>query len=211
MIGLAYKPALALLAAALGVGLAIRGEPGPEELARMKRAALDARIETRAVHLDPAEVLELVHDRRVPVDLFDLRSEADYNLFHLLDAQRVPPERFADPARWPRMRPLALKILIANDEAEAERVWRWLEASGVRGAYVLAGGVNLWLAVFRDGQEGARPAAEGDGRLRHRFEAALGARHPFARPERSAVAGRAFEEKAEMLTTVVELAGGCGG
>ena len=42
--------------------------------------------------------------------------------------------------------------ILAGDEARAEEAWRTLRAQGVRHVYVLAGGLNLWLDVFRTGE-----------------------------------------------------------
>ena len=211
MIG--WKVALAATAALASAGLALVGEPGPTELVAFKRVELDAKLADRSVHLDPAEVLSLMRNKQVRLHLLDVRDEVDFNRFHLTDSKRVRAERLRSGELQKTLHPLALKIVISNDEARAEKAWRLLEATGVRGAYVLAGGANLWVEVFRDGKIDAQPlpTAGRDDTLRHGFDFALGGRHPFSRPTIDAAEGRSYEEKAELLTKVKKLAGGCGG
>ena len=85
----------------------------------------------------------------------------------------------------PTVSPEAVVVVMSNDERAANG----LEASGRVldvNTYVLAGGVNRWLDLYRDRQAnvpGQQVVAEGDDTLRHRFEQALGSRTPEARPE----------------------------
>lgn len=211
MIG--WKGILAGVAIAIGVGLAIVGEPGPAELAQFKRAELDAKLDARSVFLDPAEVLGLMRNKQVRLHLLDVRDERDFNLFHLTDAKHVALDEFRSGAVQQRLHPLALKIVISNDEARAIEAWRLLEATGIRGSYILEGGANLWVDVFRDGHldaHGGSNVEQGDD-FRHHFVAALGGRHSFSRPHVDAVSERSFEPRAELLTNVKKLSGGCGG
>lgn len=208
---IAIKPALFSVALLLGAGLALVGEPTHEDRLAELAAAQDATLASRKLHLDPAEVNGLVHNKQVKVQLLDVRDEGAYNLFHLIDSQHVDPASFRHPQIAKRLDPKSLKILIANDEAKAEAAWRDLNAEHIRDVYILAGGVNLWLQVFEQGQRQAQPKlAQSTGELRHSFTAALGARHPAAYPDEALTEGRDFKKKAKMLTKVVKLAGGCG-
>ena len=75
----------------------------------------------------------------------------------------------------------AIKVVMGNDEARAEQGYRLLRAQGARNVYVLAGGINLWLDLFRDGRVDAQPVPADDS-LRHEFAQALGERYEVARP-----------------------------
>lgn len=201
---------LAFSAVAAAVAIALLGEPGPVELAEFKEAKLTETLIGRHRHLDPAEVLSLMRNKQVRLHLIDVRDERDFNLFHLVDAIRVPISDLEAGTAQTKFHPLALKIVMSNDEARAEAAWRLIEATGVRGAYILEGGINLWLEVFRHRRSDAASQL-GQDDLRHKFTAALGSGYSYARPEVDAAHGRTFSEKATLLTTVAKLAGGCGG
>lgn len=208
------KLGLAGAAALAGVGLALVGQPDVDDHLRWRAAELDATLEARTVHLDPAEVNTLLHEAGTAVQVIDVREEADFNLFHLVDSRRVDLSALRDPSVRGRLDPKALKVFVANGEARAEQAWRIVSAAGIRDAYVLAGGITTWLAIYRDGrvQAPAQPPEPAQVEAaRASFEAALGHRYPFARPKVATAADRAFEEKAKRLTKVAQPAGGCGG
>ena len=103
-----------------------------------------------------------------------------------------------------------LRVVVANDEAEAEEAWTLLWAQGYRNAYVLAGGLNFWLDLFQDGapKDAALPAPS--ARMRHTFTRALGGRWPASRPPLEAAEGRTFERKAKVVAPAAAGGGGCG-
>ena len=199
-----------LIAAA---ALALHGQPGPaERLARLE-PELEALLSERRVQLDPAELLGLMHDNRLTLRILDVRDEAEFNLFHLLDAQRVEPEELARTAPPPGLPPEAVVVVVSADEQRATLAWRRLRASGVRQAYLLGGGLNLWLDVFRAGRTDAVPAvgvSAGAERLRHDFDAALGQRWPWSRPPAEAAAQRPFTPRVQVQRARRGEGGGCG-
>ncbi len=201
---------LACVALSTAAALALTGQPTLQDKAQAMAGGLDTIVQGRSIHLDPAELNQLMHDSQVRLQLFDVRPEAAFNVFHLRDARRVRREDMQQLSSQPRFDAKALKVFIAADEADAERAWRYAAAAGVPNIYVLDGGVNLWLAVFRDHQIDARTADASRG-LGAGFRAALGDRHPFALPAIQASQGRAFEVKARRLSTATKPAGGCGG
>lgn len=206
------EPVLAGVALAAGVGLLLVPQPDVDEKMRMKATELSAKLDSRQIHLDPAEVNVLLHDGQVITQLIDVRSEADFNLFHLVDAQRLSLDDLRTPEVQATLNPKALKIFVANGEPQAEAAWKIVTASGINDAYVLAGGLDLWLSIYRDRHLDAAPRTSGDpAAALARFERALGDRYPYARPSLHAQEGREFEEKAKRLSKVSKPAGGCGG
>lgn len=197
--------ALLVLAA---LGLVARGEPTVADRLAWRADELDARLAAREVQADPAEVLALLHDGRAPVRVLDVRDEAEWNAFHLRDALRVSLDDL-DRGRAPALPAGAIVVVTSNDEARAEDAWRRLVVLGVPNVYVLAGGVNLWLDVFREGRLDAAPAA-GDDRLRHGFPAALGGRWAEGRPAVDAAAGRTFTPHVKGARRAKMAGGGCG-
>lgn len=197
------------------------------ERVRLLAPEHDAALSSRASHLDPMEVAGLMHQEirgkpaRFHLVLLDLREESEFNRFHLVDARRTSLARlrgeegraFADPRHA-----TSIQVLMSDDEAGAEAAWRLLKAHGAAHVYVLSGGVNLWLDVFREGRLDAQPArgAGATDRMRHAFPSSLGERYPFARPSEGAylrwtrTKARPFEAHVQPVTRAGKASGGCG-
>lgn len=166
-----------------------------------------------AVHIDPAELLKMMYNNQVRLKLLDVRSETDFNVFHLLDAERVAPADL--DADWvaKNVTPETVVVVMSNDERAADEAWKRLAVEPNVNAYVLAGGVNRWLDLYRDKQAnvpGAQAPVTGDDTLRHRFTASLGERPAVARPDRKELAERSVKSKVKVLGPVRALGGGCG-
>jgi rhodanese-related sulfurtransferase len=181
-----------------------------EDRLRWLAPDLEAKIASREVAVHPAEVLGLRHNRQLRLVILDVRSEADFNLFHLVDAIHVPPADLTQ-ARVRRLPQNAVKVVISNDEAGAVQAWKRLVAEGMVNVYYMAGGINLRLDIYKDGDAEARPKESGDDRLRHPFALARGAHSPFADPDRRTAPRRAFEKKVKGLALAEPPKGGCGG
>jgi hypothetical protein len=80
-------------------------------------------------------------------------------------------------------------------------------------AYVLAGGINRWLAIYSRHMPnipGPEVASSGHDSLRHSFDAALGDPCDTSRPKQDLAAQRPFTSKVKVLTPVRAEGGGCG-
>ena len=176
--------AAVLLAAAVGV--AALGQPTPEQRFHAS-PGLQQLVRDRAVFVHAAEVVALRNDLNMQVDLLDLRSEHDFNLFHVGGARRVDPAALETPAELKRLRDrpaTSVAFLVSNDEEHSAAAWKRLVALGVPNLYVVEGGMNRWLELFPVAACVAEkaPAAELEG-PRWRFAYATGASLPSARPE----------------------------
>ncbi len=111
---------------------------------------------------------------------------------------------------------------MSNDEREADEAWRRLAVQLNLGSfvtkgegnrvYILAGGLNRWLDLYRDGKTdapGPDVPANGNDLCRHRFTAALGARVSLARPEANVI-DRKFQSKVKVVSAKRAAGGGCG-
>jgi len=146
---LAWAGAGVLLAA--GLVLAARGDPGPEQRWRWLPAAIRQQVAERAVLASPAEVVALRKDTALRVEMLDLRSEHDFNLFHVGGAERVTRADLTTPARLRRLLeapPSTITFLADNGEGPALEVWKDLRSRGVANLYVLEGGMNRWLELY---------------------------------------------------------------
>ena len=202
--------AVLLLAAS---GLAWYGQPGPLEKWQFLAPELQPRLDHREVQIEPGELTELMHDDHLDLHIVDVRTERDWNLFHLWGAQRITlSELPAHRERFAHLPGNGVIVLVSNDEIQATEAWKLLMSIAQKpNAYILAGGINRWLNEFSaDGPSLASDATRPpDGSLHHPFKWALGSRHPAALPELHGVADREFTRKVKLQKRIVR-SGGCG-
>jgi rhodanese-related sulfurtransferase len=183
---LRYYSAAALVLVAIVV-LAL-GQP---TLAQ-KWAAMEAQktplLEQRTVQIHPGELLASQGDDKLNLIMLDVRSEADYNLFHIHGAVNVPLENLLTvvPTLLTQAQTSSstVVVLMSNDETAATEAWKVLMAEAVPNVYILDGGINNWITVFGQQEAAIHPIATtvGDDQFRYTFEAALGDRYPAAAP-----------------------------
>jgi hypothetical protein len=187
------------------------GQPTLEEKWQQMADTKEPLLDQREVQIHPGELLHLVHDTAHPLVMLDVRSEKDYNLFHLKDAKRVEPEQIRNIYRTvldPQNNPVV--VLMSNDERAATQAWKLLAAQKVPNIYILSGGINHWLTLF--GKEAAKSVSndESVGDLRFTFSMALGDRHPASEPDEHALPeGIQYESKVK-LAKKIRRQGGCG-
>jgi rhodanese-related sulfurtransferase len=194
------------------VGLIIIGQP--TTLDRWERIAPEktAVLADRAVQVHPAELLHYLHDANIKVLMLDVRSEADYNQFHILDAQRVPLEAIPELVPALHLEPAnAIFVLMSNDETAATEAWKILQAESVPNVYILEGGVNNWLTLFANDEFLATNprVPHADDQLAFVFPAALGARQFPAEPDPHKYAF-IYEPKVILQLKRAPSGGGCG-
>lgn len=202
-----------LLLAAAGA-LALHGQPDLEQKWAFMAPEYASRLEFREVYIDPAELLHLINNDYIELVIYDVRDERDWNMFHLVDAERVALRDL--PAQRNRLRALSelgVVVVVSNDEMLATRAWKRLMALAKPNVYILEGGINHWLNVYGAVDEehkshGATSLASPDGTLRHPFRLALGERHAAARPDEHRVPHREYTEKVRLLKKIAR-AGGC--
>ena len=202
------------IAAAVGLAMVtlLVGQPTLARRMAAEEPRLSARLQSRAAHIDPAELLTLVYDNAAPVLLLDVRNESDFNRFHLRDARRVTLADL-DAGKPADISPQAVVVVMSNDEQAADEAWKRLATRPGVNAYVLAGGVNRWLDLYREQRPDVAAAdqpSHGDEQLRHAIPALLGDRDPAARPPFKAAATRKFAAKVQLLGPVRARSGGCG-
>jgi rhodanese-related sulfurtransferase len=149
----------------------------------------EPRLTNREVQIHPGELLGLLEDNTLNTVLLDVRSEADYNLFHLKDATQTDLSDL--PGQIPALLNLpasSVVVLMSNDETQATEAWKILVGSSVPNVYLLEGGVNNWLTVFGPppGQADyalSQSTTLGEDELRYIFTIATGANTPLAQPD----------------------------
>ena len=211
---LSRDPKLRYAGAVAFVGIAavvlLVGHPTTEDkwnyIAEEKQPLLD----NREVYIHPGELLQLMYDDTRNLVMLDVRDEEDYNLFHIRDARRVTMEDLHMTALELQNLPLNTVIVaMCNNEVRSTTAWKHLVAEKTPNVYILQGGLNYWLDVFKHHQAQAEPPAVASDSLRHEFDAALGSNLPAAEPPEHELEHLEFTPKVKLAKNV-KRQGGCG-
>lgn len=194
-----------------------RSEPvkpaDPKSLMVSRVYSADEMLEKRLVFASPAEAFKARYLQAIKPVYLDVRSESDYNLYHLADSNNVPLERLGKIVPDLLSEPPAntVFITISNDEAAAIKAWKLLVASGVQNVYVLEGGINQWIATFGAKDAALKPlATAGDDQLRYTFAAALGDRYKSCAPSPIEYEHLDFQARIVLQLRRDKSGGGCG-
>jgi rhodanese-related sulfurtransferase len=193
------------------VALVVLGQPTNEDRWASVAAEKQPLLDERAVQIHPGELLDLSHDSAVKLVMLDVRDEADYNLFHILDSRHVPLEDLPGIVSDLHFEPEnAVFVVMSNDEAAATEAWKLLVAESVPNVYILEGGINNWIALFGDDDLTKNfNAGAGDDQLCYIFDSALGSRYSAAEPDPEAHE-LTYTPKVQLQVKRGPTSGGCG-
>jgi rhodanese-related sulfurtransferase len=198
----------------LAAGIAILGQPTTADRWQIMATEKQPLLEQRAYQIAPPELLHTMHEHKLNLVMIDVRDEADYNIFHLLDAKHIPldgiPDHIHDFIALP---PNTVFVVMSNDETAATEAWKTMTAESVPNVYILEGGINNWLDFYGTPYEEDFCAGEkenvADDELRYDFTIALGAGCPAAFPEPEKFEFE-FEPKIKLELKRAPSGGGCG-
>ena len=197
----------------LAVVVAIIGQPTTADRWNKLASVRAEDLKNREVYIHPGELLDTFHDHKLNLVMIDVRSEADYNLFHLLDADHISPEEIQDTIdEYIALPANTVIVVMSNDETTATEVWKTLTAQAVPNVYILSGGINNWLDTFATPfEEGfcGKITQAGDEELHYEFDAALGSNCPAAYPDHDEYHFE-YEKKIELDLKRAPVGGGCG-
>jgi rhodanese-related sulfurtransferase len=197
----------------LAVAIAIIGQPTTADRWNKLEAVRGDALTNREVYIHPGELLDTFHDHKLNLVMIDVRSEADYNLFHLLDAENITPAEIPESIDgFIAMPANTVFVVMSNDEVTSTEVWKTLTAQAVPNVYILSGGINQWLDTFatpyEEGVYGDTTEA-GVEELHYEFDAALGSNCPAAYPDHDEY-HLEYEKKIKLDLKRAPVGGGCG-
>lgn len=168
----------------IALAILVIGQPTAEDRWKIIASEKEPLLAERAYQIHPGELLGLMHDDKIMLQIFDVRSEADFNLFHISNAKNTPIDLLAEMLPDLLLEPSnAIFVLVSNNEELATEAWKMLVAENLHNVYLLEGGTNFWLDVFsEEGYTDEYIFMEGET-FTHEFEAAWGDRHPSADPD----------------------------
>ena len=143
-------------------------------------------VEERAYQIHPGELLSLMHDEKLKLIMLDVRAEADYNLFHIVDAKNISLQKLPELIPDYLLEPYnTVFVLISNHEDVATEAWKMMVAESVHNVYILEGGINFWLDTFTSPEQSnvVLTMHSGEDDLHHDFESAIGELHSAADPD----------------------------
>ena len=198
----------------IAVTIVVIGQPTTADRWAKIAPKMNLALDARTFQIEPIELLHTMHDHKLNLVMLDVRDEADYNLFHIMDAQHVTPgdiharidEFISEPAN-------TVFVVMSNDEDSATETWKTLVAESVPNVYILGGGVNNWLDTFAtDFEEDfcAKVKLASNDELRYDFAAALGASCPAAFPNIEDYEEVEFTPKIQLELKRAPTSGGCG-
>lgn len=182
--------------------------------------------EAEHVKLSPAEILESGYAQVSPEELFatmkddklianviDVRPEADYNLFHLVNAKNIPLANLPEylPELTSATDPNIVNFVVSNDDGLATQAWKYLVAESVPNVYILDGGLNEWITVFgKEDPDIVSQPAEQEEKLNFFFPMALGDNYFCSNPSPTLFEELEFEPIIQLQLKRDKSGGGCG-
>jgi rhodanese-related sulfurtransferase len=112
---------------------ATRGNIDVTELARI--------VEHEEDHVTAVELAKWIRDDKAGLRVIDIRSDSEYDDFHIPGAKRVP---LGEIARMP-LDSAATYVLYSEGGTHAAQGWFLLRARGVQHAFFLRGGLYDWV------------------------------------------------------------------
>jgi rhodanese-related sulfurtransferase len=131
---------LALLAGLLGAGALLIGEPGSGSRVTLDTQELASMVDGEVDHVTPEELADWLIAGRSDYRLIDLRSAADYAVYHIPTAEQMAVADLPG-AELPRDEKL---VLYSAEGLHSAQAWFLLEAKQYPAVYILLGGLKAW-------------------------------------------------------------------
>jgi len=173
----------------------------------------DEALAQRLVQITPAELFKTRYDQKVKLTMIDVRSEADYNLFHIRGALNLPAAdlKAQVPTLLANSAANAIYVVMSNDETLATEAWKLLTAESIPNVYLLEGGINNWITAFGKTDPEILPVSSAlDEALKFTFPAALGDRYECADPSPIENEKIEFVPRIQLQLKRDKSGGGCG-
>lgn len=147
--------ALALGALALGGAAAIAGSPRAKG-SSVDVASLARDVETERDHVTAIELARWIRDRKPGLRVIDIRDSAEFEQYHIPQAERMAIESVVKAA----FKPSETIVMYSGGGAHAAQAWVLLRARGEREVFFLRGGFAEWLDEVMSPQIPANLPAE---------------------------------------------------
>jgi rhodanese-related sulfurtransferase len=127
------------------------GQPDPARKWKLMESRYSSLLTTKAVFIHPLEYVKTNNDASIKLMTLDLRSEQEFEVFHLSGSENIKMSDILDPkyvASLTQLPPQGVVVLIADKEALAIQAWQYLKVQGVLNLYILENGLSKWNSLF---------------------------------------------------------------
>lgn len=132
------------------LGLIIAAVPNNKTLNyRLSPDQMLVDLNGRSQYISPDEVADMLIQKDPSIQLIDIRSEEEYQKFHLPGAYNIPmSELLNDDYRFVIDQDLKLNVFYSNSSVKANEAYIITRQLGYYNNYVLEGGLNYWAEVI---------------------------------------------------------------
>jgi rhodanese-related sulfurtransferase len=139
LLGLTVNQRLALVAFLLGTG-AVFARPTVGATVSINPQELAVIVQRGADRVEPIDLANWIIEGRSDYRLIDLRDQAQYSRYHIPTAENVPMASLPSV----EIEPTEKVLVYSDDGARSAQGWFLLRARGLKGAYLLNGGLEGW-------------------------------------------------------------------
>jgi rhodanese-related sulfurtransferase len=132
---------LGIAAAVLGALAPFAGSPYAARHGRVDVEALARAVEHEDDHVTAVELARWIRERHASLRIVDVRTEREYDDYHIPGAERIPLGALADTP----FRTDETVVLYSEGGAHAAQGWVFLRALGHTNVFFLRGGLSEWL------------------------------------------------------------------
>ena len=132
---------LAVLAISLAALAAVAGSPRRNSTSSLDIAALAHEVQTETDHVTAIELARWIRDRKPNLRIIDIRDSAEFEQYHVPEAERLPIEEVVNTP----LKPGETIVLYSGGGAHAAQAWVLLRARGEKNVFFLRGGIAEWL------------------------------------------------------------------
>ena len=131
-------------------------------------------LEQGSVYMQADELAHWIIDKEPGFAVADIRSEKDYNSYHIPGSIHVPFDQLANIEKLDLFDKSNTLILASNGNTKAGQAWILLKQMGFQDIFILAGGMNHWVKIFSN-PERPKGSYTDDELFTYQFRKAAGA------------------------------------
>lgn len=124
----------------LGIAGLFAGDPYRGRSYTIDEQELARVVETTVDHVSPQELADWIIQGKTDYRLIDLRTEKEFNEYHIPTAENIPLTSLADAG----LGTLERTVLYSEGGIHSAQAWFLLRAKGYRATYMLFGGLEEW-------------------------------------------------------------------
>ena len=145
------------------IGLILAFSPVNQENTSSELAVkLAKQIASKEDHISAEELGHMIIDEDPDFLVIDVRSEEDYNTFHIEPSVNIPLDKLLEQESLEELDNEKLLILYSNGGTHAAQGWVLLQQQGFENSTILLGGLNYWVDVYTNPEPPTGHYAEHD-------------------------------------------------